>query len=671
YQDKYGEWFEPVGRNDDGTYQYDQINTGGEVNFMLKYQCYHMYFRYLLWNFYGRVSDIQDAEVAGFSVNAQEKAQFITPTGYPDVFPIRFFALPFLLGLIGMFYHFKRDWKMALAHMTLFLLLGIVATLQQNQQQPQPRERDYFYVGSFMIFAMWIGIGVTGIAEQLGKPKLVESEEEDGELHEQGVGRVGLMAAIMAVGFVMAPLNMAVGGWKSHDRSKNWVPWDYAYNILQSCEKDAILFCNGDNDTFPLWYMQDVAGVRQDIRVVNLSLGQTPWYIWQLKNERPWNAKQVPISFSNEMLKKGEDEEGGLRPELAHEPRTVVIDVPADVMSWATGGKNTQAGTMNWKMRGGDYPGQAAGTFMGVQHKLVRDIMETNHWKRPVYFSSSTQSDVWSGLESYFRTEGMAYRIMPVQQPQNSINLDVMRKCLLGVLPGNDFKTDPNYGFKFRYLNDKSAFFMDDHRRLVVTYRLLYDRLAQYELTEGKNPKGAIAALDKLEQEIDPDMFNMPFQISQEIARIYKQAGAPEKAARYAKLTLKSLDEQKEINESGGTSRYSGDPAEVLAARASMYELMGDYDRAKKEYQSQDQSNPNVRGQIELIDLQQFLDKKDTVGAINQLKKTIAGYGKDSSNVAMQRNAEVFKQRLSELMKNPIDNTSVSDSTVGSSAHGN
>ncbi|MEP7218129.1 MAG: hypothetical protein ABI876_04390, partial [Bacteroidota bacterium] len=263
------------------------------------------------------------------------------------------------------------------------------------------------------------------------------------------------------------------------------------------------------------------------------------------------------------------------------------------------------------------------------------------------------------------------YRIMPVQQPQNSINLEVMRKCLLGVIPGNDFKTEPNYGFKFRYLNDKSAFFMDDHRRLVVTYRLLYDRLAQYELTDGKNPKGAIAALDKLEQEIDPDMFNMPFQISQEIARIYKQAGAPEKAARYAKLTLKSLDEQKEINESGGKSRYSGDPAEVLAARASMYELMGDYDRAKKEYQSQDQSNPNVRGQIELIDLQQFLDKKDTVGAINQLKKTIAGYGKDSGNVAMQRNAEVFKQRLSELMKNPIDNTAVSDSTVGSSAHGN
>jgi hypothetical protein len=489
---------------------------------------------------------------------------------------------------------------------------------------------------------MWIGIGATGIAESLGQAKKVESEKmEEGSVGTQGEGRLGVMGGVLALCFVAAPLNMAIGGWHFHDRSKNWVPWDYSYNILQSCEKDAILFCNGDNDTFPLWYLQDVAGIRRDVRIVNLSLGQTPWYIWQLKNERPWGAKTVPISF----------------PELADKMPTVSVDVPADVMSWATGGKVTAAGKMTWTMRGGDY-GSGENNFLGVQHKLVRDIIETNKWQRPVYFSTTTGADVWCGLDNYFRPEGMAYRIMPVPQDQAAINADVMRKCLLGTLPDDQSFAEPHYGFKFRYLNDPSAFFMEDHRRLMMNYRLMYSRLAQYALTYEKNAKGAIEALDKLEQVISPDMFGMPPQISADIARIYKEAGAMDKAKKYAQRTITMIDEQWDVY-----SRYGGDP---VSMKSMMYEAMGDYDRAMKTYESQRQQNPNdpnLRAQAEVIRFQQYLDKKDTVGAIAEIQKIIAGYGSDTAG-PMQANVVAFRQRMEELQGKTAtpDNTSATDS---------
>ncbi len=639
YQDSYGPWDPPVDRNPDGTYVYDKIYTGAELNFMVQYQIYHMYFRYLFWNFVGRSSDIQDAPVTWLSVSQDTQQKMVAPTGYPDVFPVKFFALPLLLGLIGMFYHFRRDWKMATVFMVLFLLLGVLAALQQNQQQPQPRERDYFYVGSFMVFAMWIGIGVAGLADMFTKRASADEEESGADVATE---KSGMVLAVLAVGLIAAPINMAVGGWKLHNRSSNWVPWDYAYNILQSCEKDAILFTNGDNDTFPLWYMQDVAGVRRDVRVVNLSLGQTSWYIWQLKNERPWGAKQVPISFSDTQLKLPEEDPNGLHPESVREMPTENVDVPADVMAWATGGKVNQAGKMTWTMTGMDF-GQTK--YLGVQHMLVRDIIRTNGWKRPVYFSTSTQSDVWCGLENYFRAEGMAYRIMPVPQTASSsggraMNVDIMRKCLVGTLPADKFYTDQHYGFKFRNLTDPNAFFLEDHRRLMINYRLLYIGLASEELTQ-KNPKGAIAALDRLEQEIAPNLFGMPYVFTAEIAKSYGEAGAHEKAVKYAKLALEGL-------QVSGKANYGMNPDLV---EAQMYAVQGEYDRAIQVFEALEKQNPgdpNIRAQIENYGVEKFLSKKDTAGAIAQVEKMIAAYGSDS-NAAASPNVLALRARLAEL----------------------
>lgn len=650
YQDQYGPWDPPVGYNPDGTYKYDKVYASAELKFMTNYQIYHMYLRYLFWNFVGRASDVQDAPAVFTSVSDSTRTDFITPTGYDSVFPVQFYALPLILGLIGLVYHYRRDTKMAFVYTTLFLLLGVIATLQQNQQQPQPRERDYFYTGSFMVFAMWIGLGVAALADAVSK-RTRDDEEESEDVDT----KTGVMAAVLAAGLLAAPVNMMVGGWKLHDRSHIWVPWDYAYNILQSCEKDAILFTNGDNDTFPLWYIQDVAGVRRDVRVVNLSLGQTSWYIWQLKNERPWGAKQVPISFSNEQLKRDESDERSLRPQAVDEMPTETLEVPGDVMAAATGGKVTEPATMTWKMEGAS---QGERKYLGVQHLLVRDILRNNKWQRPIYFSTSTRDEVWCGLREYFRAEGMAYRIMPVKQTPNArtamaMNLDVMRKCLLDIQPADAHHTDPHYGFKFRYLNDPTRFFGEDHRRLMINYRMMYISLATEEM-ETKNTKGAIAALDKLQELIHPDLFGMPYPLNAEIARLYREAGALDKAKEYAKRAIAGID--------GGTQSYGMNPVEI---RAQMYAVLGDFDKGIQVFEElakQDPGNPNIRAQIDNMKLEKLLSKNDTAGAVAELQKMIAAYGSDS-NAAQSPNVVALRARLAELSGRNALNAAATDST--------
>ena len=317
-----------------------------------------MYLRYFLWNFVGRAGDIQDAPVAFIKAESG--------WGKASEFPNKYFALPLLLGLFGLYYHYRKDWKMFLSYLALFIVTGLGLAVYLNMPEPQPRERDYVFVGSFFAFAIWVGIGVSGLIELVAEAIKTEI-------------RKVYAIAVLGVSIFVVPFNMLVQNWDDHDRSGNYVPWDYSYNLLQSCEKDAILFTNGDNDTFPLWYLQVVEGVRRDVRVVNLSLLNTDWYILQLKHEEPYGAKKVPISLSDNIIRRL-----GL---VQWEPRDVSIPVSREVYE-KFGIKDTaiiNQGKITFRMPNTIQFGEIKA--IRVQDIMVRDIIETNKWERPIYFA--------------------------------------------------------------------------------------------------------------------------------------------------------------------------------------------------------------------------------------------------------------------------------------------
>ncbi|MCL5020699.1 MAG: DUF2723 domain-containing protein, partial [Bacteroidetes bacterium] len=212
-------------------------------DYFFGYQLNQMYLRYIGWNFIGRTGDIQNAPVA-----------FITaPKGWYDGrsgFPTRYFAIPFLLALFGLWYLFKRDWKFGIIYLAMFLVFGLALVVYFNMQDPQPRERFYFFVGSFWVVALWAGIGVSGVIDFI-------------VTNLKGFRNKALLAGIATVIiFAIAPLNMFAQNLYTCDRDGNVSPFDYSYNILQSCKPNSILFTNGDNDTFPLWSLQEALGIR-------------------------------------------------------------------------------------------------------------------------------------------------------------------------------------------------------------------------------------------------------------------------------------------------------------------------------------------------------------------------------------------------------------------------
>ncbi len=588
--DKYGKWYPPeyvpVRRKDGSRIsvpKFTRINTAGELNYLFSYQIQHMYFRYFGWNFVGRMSDIQDAPTAFFP-SEEEKDQWLYQTPYKFLFPIQFFALPLLFGLIGLLVHGSKDRKTAFVFFILFLVLGVVAAIAQNQQEPQPRERDYFYAGSFMVWAIWIGIGVMSIIDFLSaKKQSLSAWLESRQLPSLSTATV---AIVLIIALLAVPVNMAIGGWEIHDRSENYMPFDYAYNILQSVEPDAIVFTNGDNDTFPVWYIQDVEGVRRDVRIVNLSLGNTLWYIYQLKNESPWGAKKIPLSFPDESLLADEYSDKALSYEFGP-ARKVQIPVKPEILAQFT----DDTTIINRGMVEITFIGKPMTERQGekiylfrVQDLLVMDILKQTRFERPVYYSSSVGPDAYCGLEDYFRAEGLTYRICPVPVSKGArsnyaVNEDVMDKTLLNVLPGDVFYREFHYGMKLRNLTDSGAYYDEPNRRPISSYRAAYLNYAYALFRDLNKPEKGAAVLDTMNKYISPQLFPMPYPMTLQVAELYNRAGKKEQAQRFAQQCIeqcKLLIEKPFLRKQDYFAR-SYDP--YLTA-ANAYELVGDYDGA-------------------------------------------------------------------------------------------
>ncbi len=644
----YGEWYPPsVERAEraDGSAipipKFAKVNFAGEINYLFQYQIYQMYIRYFLWNFVGRMSDAQDAPPAWFSTDGAEAYNY--RSGYASWYPVRFFALPLLFGMLGLIFHFSRDRRMAFVHLIMFLMMGVLAAIQQNQQNPQPRERDYFYVGSFMVFCMWIGMGVYGLIENLFKANI----------------RAAGSAAIVAGALVLVPLNMAVGGWSMHDRSYNYMPFDYAYNILQSVEKDAILFTNGDNDTFSVWYMQDVMGVRRDVRLVNLSLGNTLWYVDQLKNQSPWGAKKVPLSFSDESIQQSDEYdpralstpvggaseiEVGVREEIMRQyeqPSVLQVNSPEKLPD-SVANKVRKIKMTFIGMPYGEDEGKPRYIYR-IQDQLVRDIVVQTAFERPVYYSGSVGGDAFCGLEKYFRMEGLAYRICPtVQQTDRgsqSVNPAIMDKTIMNVLPFDEVHNEPHYGFKLRNLNNPRAFFDETNRHPAIdNFRNLYFTYANNQLYDGNNPKKAAAVLDTMNKYISVEQFPIYFPQYYQMALLYDKAGAKPQAEKYARIAASAAERlitNPKLLELDPYAR-AFDP-NVVATES--YELIGEFDKAiatLRKYQAVMNNAPELQVRIDEVEIKRAEYKGDLKKALEIAEGLVAKYEAQNNDFVKQ-----------------------------------
>ncbi len=515
-REQYGDF--PIFERRFATEPYQQgvyTNYSSELDFWWRYQMNHMMTRYLLWNFAGRESWVQDAgpNIAPFNTIGNAFGKIFNIHFAGDIHD-SLFGIPFLLGLIGLYFHFKKDWKLASIFFILFIFMSYLTAFYQNQQQPQPRERDYFYVGAYMIFALWIAVGLRGLIDLI--------TEKISDLSKQKI----LIFALLLFSFAAVPLNMIRANYFTHDRSKNWVPWDYSYNLLQSCAPNAVLFTNGDNDTFPLWYLQDVEGVRRDVKVVCLSLVNTPWYIEELKNNDPYHVGTVNMRMSDSQIER-------IRP-VEWQAQDITVPVPADVN---TKGMDIQDSTIikSGKLVFRMDPTLNFGNIKAirVQDIMVKEIIESNNWKRPIYFAVTCSEDARIGLGDYLKIEGMAMRLVPEKRNQNVefVNRPALEQELLHENFG--YSKDFKRGFKFRGLNNPKIFFDDNHQRMLQNYRNAFIRLALYYENINQKDK-AIAVLDTMQVKIPRNTINLDFRIYNEIGVIYLNAGEKDKYKKIA-----------------------------------------------------------------------------------------------------------------------------------------
>lgn len=627
-------------------------NYKSDGEFFWKWQIDHMFFRYMWWNYIGKAGDRQDAPSGTkLAVIPEKKAdleKWWYGSSYGDTFPIRFWGIPFLIGMFGMYWHFKRDWKMGLAFLAGFLVMGVVAAFVQNQQEPQPRERDYFYCGAFAIFSMWVGIGVLGILE------LIEERMKD-----KVGGWLAPAGAVFVLGFIAVDVNMAVGGWKSHDRSGNYLPWDYSYNILQSCDKDAILFTYGDNDTFPLWYLQDVAGVRRDVRIVNLSLGQTHWYIKQLKHERPWGTAEVPLTIPDELLDKDEEDPSGLYPQPGN-AKVVEIPVPADTMRAHTKDSALIARPV---LRFTYTPGATYGKqkYFRVNDQLVYDIVKTNAergWTRPICWSVTVAPDAYVGLGSFLKMQGMVVKLQPVQVRTNGAGESVDEQLMMAHLlhtPDHPY-TEPHLGFMFRNLDDPKLYIDAVHRGYLVNFREAFLTTAR-ALLYADVPRRAEAdsVLNMMDRRIPHARFPLQYFLLAEVAGLYQMTNDTAQLNKFTQYTIDACNDlltKKGYNEFI-ESRYPT-PYEIML---NMYEARSDYDKGLELLNSllpQVQGNANqqklIKQKIYEMQVKQmaFQGKyKEALGVIDQALQLI-GSANDQNSAVSRQNFQQMRMQLQQ-----------------------
>jgi hypothetical protein len=548
-------------RNRQGNVVYDRNKPKNpptfmqNLKFLFKYQIGHMYFRYFMWNFAGRQNNVQGHGsylegnwisgipfVDRFNVGKQKN---LPDNMKNDPSRNTYFLLPLLLGIFGLFYHLQKDIKNFSVILLLFIMTGIAIVVYLNQPPLQPRERDYAYAGSFYAFAIWIGLGVLGIIE----------------LFKRNFNVYIINIPIVAICLLLVPGIMASENWDDHDRSNRYTARDIAYNYLNTCAPNAILFTNGDNDTFPLWYAQEVEGIRPDVRIVNLMLLNMDWYISQMKL-KAYDSEPLPISFNFDEYMMGKRDivyisnKTGEAVDIKRIIEFVKSDHPKTKLRYDSGYEYDFIPIKNFRLPVDSAKVVSNGTvrpedadklvspidwvfnegYIRKNALIVLDILANNKWERPIYFVSTGHSTLL-GLEDYLQLEGFAYRLVPIKTPtednftRGRIDPEIMYDNMMNK-------------YKWGNMNHPDVF-IDNYN--IYTFFLLrlryrFSRLA-YEYIQRNDLKKAIEILDRCveltpHEKIPHDMF------SSAIIESYCKCGAFEKAAKLVRENIRLCDEK-------------------------------------------------------------------------------------------------------------------------------
>ena len=536
------------------------------IKFFFSYQLNWMYWRYFLWNFAGRQNDIQGhGEI--------EHGNWITGISFIDNWLIGdqtylptelkenkgrnvFYCLPLLLGIIGLLwqaYRGRRGIQQFWVVFFLFFMTGIAIVLYLNQTPMQPRERDYAYAGSFYAFAIWIGMGVAGLTHALAR----KGREASPAL----AGVVGLVC-------LLVPIQMASQTWDDHDRSGRYMARDFGENYLMSLQESGnpIIFTNGDNDTFPLWYGQETEGFRPDARTCNLSYLQTDWYIDQMK--RPaYDSPSVPITWNRSDYVEGNNEYIPVHPEVAKSIDQLYAEAEKEAMAgnpevklniekqWGENPYELKNILEHWvrnpnnkdlniiptdsivikvdkeavRRSGMMIPGDSIPDYMHISLKgkrglyknelMMLEMLAETNWERPLYMAISVGTDNQLGMANHFVQEGLAYRFTPFDNTKTGVTID-----------SEKMYDNLMHKFKFGGIDQPGIYIDENALRMCYSHRRIFAQLVQQLMKEGKKDK-AKAALDYVEKMVPA--VNVPYDFqngSLQMAEAYYQLGETEKA---------------------------------------------------------------------------------------------------------------------------------------------
>jgi len=550
-----------------------RVRTGGKVEtlekptfgenlrFFFSYQLGHMYMRYFMWNFVGRQNDLQGHGsfdngnwVSGISFIDEPK------TGPRDTMPDYmkndasrnvYYFLPLLFGLIGLFYQYnqgKKGKETFAVTMLLFILTGLAIVVYLNQYPYQPRERDYAYAGSFYAFAIWIGLAVVALYSAVNKV----------------IKGVPGAVLVTVISIVLVPGILVAQNWDDHDRSGKYMTRDYAKNYLESCAPNAILFTYGDNDTFPLWYVQEVEGVRPDIKIINISYLGMDWYITQQKFKTN-DADPVPFTFTNDKYYMGrmdavlfqERIKGSVELSEAMEflgsddVRTKVKVTSGAMLDYLPSRefhitvdkqKAIDSGTV--KPEDADQivdkiSFKITKSMLTKSEMAVLNMIAANNWDRPIYIDHSL---IYTGnipFLDYLQFEGLAYRFVPIRTPKSGM--------LAGRIDSDILYNNVMNKFVWGNVNDPDIH-MDEYNRKqinIMQARLMFSRLAQALLNESAAEKDeskkqkAIAVIDKMFELFPDEKIPWTYDSFQAVEQYYR-AGEMEKANEVIRIMAKN-----------------------------------------------------------------------------------------------------------------------------------